>query len=71
MNIFGDLVKKTLIDKHMTQIELGTRLETDKSSINSLLNRNNISLNKMIEISNALDCDLVISLVPKNNQNHI
>ena len=68
MNIFGNLVKKTLIDKHMTQIELGTRLGTDKRSINSLLNRNNISLNKMIEISNALDCDLVISLVPKDKQ---
>lgn len=68
MNIFGDLVKKALIDKHMTQIELGTKIGMEQKAINSLLNRDNISLGKMIDVANGLDCDLVISLVPKENR---
>lgn len=68
MNVFGDTVKKVLIDKHITQVEVALKIGIHKSSLNSLLNRNNISLEKMQEIADALDCDLVISLVPKEPQ---
>lgn len=68
MNVFGDTVKKVLIDKHITQVEVALKIGIHKSSLNSLLNRNNISLEKMQEIADALDCDLVISLVPKGQE---
>lgn len=71
MNVFGDLVKKALIDKHMTQIELGAKIGMEQKAINSLLNRDNISLGKMIDVANGLDCDLVISLVPKENKTNL
>ena len=65
MSIYGNMIKKILIDKNVTQTEIAHRLNMSVSGFNSLLNRDNISLDKMLLIADALDCDLKIELVPK------
>lgn len=65
MNIYGNLVKHTLIDKSMSQKQLAEKMQISTNGLNSLLNRDNISLDKMQAIASALDCELVIGLKPK------
>ena len=65
MNIFGNMVKKMLIDVNLTQKQLADKMQMSPNGFNSLLNRDNISLDKMQAIADALDCELVIELKPK------
>ncbi len=65
MSIYGNMIKKILIDKNVTQTEIAHRLNMSVSGFNSLLNRDNISLDKMLLIADALNCELKIELVPK------
>ncbi len=66
MNAFGLLVKKILIDKNCKQIDIAKKINMSPNGFNSLLNRDNISLDKMRLIADALNCDLKIELVPKD-----
>jgi len=65
VNIFGNIVKKRLIDIHENQQFIAERLNVSRSAVGCLLNRDNISLDKMQAIADALDCELVIELKPK------
>jgi len=65
MNIFGNMVKKMLIDKQQTQKNIAEIMQMSVRGFNNLLNRDNISLDKMQAIADALDCELVIELKPK------
>lgn len=65
MNLFGTVVKHYLIDNDLTQKSIADTLNTGRNTINNLLNRDNISLDKMLMIANALDCDLEIKLKPR------
>ena len=65
MNIFGNMVKKMLIDVNLTQKQLADKMQMSPNGFNSLINRDNISLDKMQAIADALDCELVIELKPK------
>ena len=67
MNIFGDIVKKKLIDIHENQQYIAEKIGVSRSAIGCLLNRDNISLDKMQQIATALNCTLKIELVPNNN----
>lgn len=66
MNVFGNVVKHYLIENDLTQKSIGDKLNTSRNTVNNLLNRDNISLDKMLMIAEALNCDLKIELVPKN-----
>ena len=61
--LFGNMVKKILIDKGMTQKSVAEKMNMSTNGINNLLNRDNISLDKMQAIATALNCRLVIDLV--------
>ena len=65
MNIYGNIVKKMLIDKNKTQQQIAEKLGVTNKAISALLNRDNISLDIMQAIADALDCELVIELKPK------
>jgi len=69
MNEFGNLVKKMLIDKNMTQTELAKRINMSFTGFNNLLNRDTLQLDKMKSIADALNCDLVIELKPRGEGN--
>ena len=64
MNIFGNIVKKWCIDNQITQQQIANNMMINQSAVANLLNRDNISLDKMQAIARALNCKLVIDLVP-------
>lgn len=65
MNIFGNVVKHYLVDNNLTQKSVSDKLNTSRNTVNNLLNRDNISLDKMLMIADALNCDLEITLNPR------
>lgn len=65
MNIFGNKVKKMLIDKGMTQKEVAEKMNISLTGFSGLINRDTVQLNKMQAIADALDCELMIELKPK------
>ncbi len=67
MSIFGNIVKKYCIDKKITQKEIAEKIGKLPTAVSNLLNRDNISLDKMLLIADALDCDLEIKLKPRKN----
>lgn len=68
MNIFGNMVKKILIDKNITQKNVAEVLQMSTNGFNNLLNRDNISLDKMQQIATALNCTLKIELIPNDDK---
>lgn len=68
MNVFGNVVKHFLVDNNLQQGDIAKRANITNANVSQLLNRSNISLDKMIMISEALDCELKIELVPKNQK---
>lgn len=70
MNIFGYTVKRYLLDNGLKQNHIVENSDMTKANVSQLLNRDNISLDKMLLIAEALDCDLEIKLVPKSNSRH-
>ncbi len=64
VNIFGNTVKHYLLDSKITQKEIAEKIGCNANTISQLLSRDNISLDKMLLIANALDCDLEINLKP-------
>lgn len=65
MNIFGYVVKQYLLNNNLKQNDIVNNSDMTKATVSKLLNRDNISLDKMLEIANALNCNLEINLVPK------
>lgn len=65
LNDFGKIVKKVLIDKNITQTSLAEKMTVSQSTLASALCRDNISIQQMQRIAAALDCDLKIELIPK------
>lgn len=70
MNAFGYVVKKYLLDNNLKQNDIVENSTMTKANVSQLINRDNISLDKMLLIADALDCDLEIKLVPKPNSRH-
>ncbi len=66
MNRFGYVVKDYLLKNDLKQQIITDKLEVSKGAVSQLLNRDNISLDKMLLIAETLDCDLKIELVPKD-----
>ncbi len=64
MNIFGRKIKQYLLDNDLKQQYIVDKVGLSKNAVSQLLNRDNISLDKMLMIANALDCELKIELVP-------
>lgn len=69
MSTFGNIVKKMLIDKGISQRELARKMSISENNLSNILNRNNIKLETMQAIATALNCELKIELVPKDGGN--
>lgn len=70
MNIFGRIVKQYLLDNDIRQQEIVDKMNVAKNTVSQSLNRPNVTLDTMLKIADALDCDLEIKLVPKPNSRH-
>lgn len=69
MNVFGYIVKQFLLKNDLKQQVITDNTGVSKGAISQLLNRDNISLDKMIMIADALNCDLEINLKPRSEKN--
>lgn len=67
MNKFGYTVKRYLLDNDLKQQQIAERSGISKGAVSQLLNRPNLSLDKMEMIAEALDCQLEIQLKPCQN----
>lgn len=68
MNIFGNVVKHFIVDSNVTQREIAEKIGCNPNTVSQLLSRENISLDKMLLIADALDCDLKITLEPRGDK---
>ncbi len=68
MNTFGSIVKHFMVDYGITQREIADKIGCNPNTISQLLSRDNISLDKMLLITDALNCDLKITLEPRTNK---
>lgn len=68
MNQFGYIVKEYLLKQNLKQQLITDKLGTSKGAVSQLLNRDNISLDKMQAIAKALNCDLKITLEPRTGK---
>ncbi len=66
MNQFSLQVKEYLLKNNLKQKDIVEKLGLSKNAVSQALSRDNISLDKMLLIAEALDCDLKIELVPKD-----
>ncbi len=65
MNQFSLQVKEYLLKNNLKQKDIVNKLGLSKNAISQALTRDNISLDKMLLIADALNCDLEITLKPR------
>ena len=70
MNIFGRIVNQYLFDNDIKQQEIVDKMNVAKNTVSQSLNRPNVTLDTMLKIADALDCNLEIKLVPKSKFRH-
>ena len=66
--IFMDFVQKALIDRHMKKKDLAEKMGKSQKNLSNFWKQDNPTLSTMQSFADALDCDLVISLVPKEQE---
>lgn len=56
--------KHIMLDKNIKQIELAESMHISKQTVSNLLNAKqlNLTLDTLLQISNAIDCDLYIEI---------
>ena len=67
MNKFNLLYKTYLYEKNIKQLDVAQKIGITGASISKTLKSENITLDQMIKLADAVDCDLEIKLVPRNN----
>ena len=66
--IFMDIVQKALIDRHMKKKDLAEKMGKSQKNLSNFWKQDNPTLSTMQSFADALDCDLVISLVPQGQE---
>lgn len=66
INELFKLVKHIMIDEEISQQELSNRLSKSKQATSNIFKQSNISINTLQDICNAMDCQLVIDIVPND-----
>lgn len=58
-------IQKMLIDKNIKKKELAEECGWSPSNLYGKMQRDNFSENELLQIANALDCDLEIKFIPR------
>ncbi len=61
-------IRKLLKEKNMTIKKLSVKIGRSNQNMANKLKRDNFSMNELIEIADALDCDLDVSFISKNTK---
>ena len=59
-------LKQVQVAKEIQNKEIALKLRVTESAVSGLFNQKNITLNKLAELCNAIDCDLDITIVDKD-----
>lgn len=65
MNKFSLLYKSYLYEKNIKQLDIAEKLGVTQASISKTLKGDNITLEQMAKLADAVDCDLEIKLAPR------
>lgn len=58
-------LKQVQVGKEIQNKELALKLGITESAVSALFKQKNISLNKLADLCNAMDCDLNITVIDK------
>lgn len=64
MNTFGKIFKTYILQNDIKQKEVAKLIGISENGLSNALKRDNVGLQQMERIANALDCDLKIELIP-------
>ena len=59
-------LKKILIDNNMTAKEIADNIGVKPQQYNNIVNKRNFALSDLKRICDAMSCDLIIDIVPRN-----
>ena len=64
------MIKHIMLDKNITQKDISNNTGWTKGTVSNLLNgrTENPSLKVLLQLCNAIECDLLIDIVPKNEE---
>lgn len=57
------LINKVLIDKDLKKVDIANRLNIPRQRVTNILNKKNISINDIIYLLNAINCDLCVDII--------
>lgn len=60
-------IKSFMVENEIKNKELAKKLNLSEAALSSRLKQNNISITSLVEICNALGCDLDIELIKKDD----
>ena len=67
MNTFGKIFKIYILQNDIKQKDVAKLIGISENGLSNALKRDNVGLQQMERIAEALDYDLKIELIPKNN----
>lgn len=57
------LINKVLIDKELKKVDIANKLNIPRQRVTNILNKKNISINDIIYLLNAINCDLYVDII--------
>lgn len=66
MNTFGKIFKIYILQNDIKQKDVAKLIGISENGLSNALKRDNVGLQQMERIAEALDCDLEINLKPRN-----
>lgn len=57
------LINKILIDKELKKVDIANKLNIPRQRVTNILNKKNISINDIIYLLNAINCDLYVDII--------
>lgn len=61
------LINKVLIDKELKKVDIANKLNIPRQRVTNILNKKNISINDIIYLLNAINCDLYVDIIDNEN----
>lgn len=62
------LIKKQLIDMDIKNVEIADKLGVSRQRVSNILAKDNITIKDIVQILNAIDCDLFIEIRQKTEE---
>lgn len=68
VKMFQKLVKKRMVDLDLNQEKLAAMIGRSRQTLSAALKNDNLKEKDMRKIADAMNCDLVIKLIPRDGE---